>query len=327
MLLFQRVSKSAFKPHINHQLRTIAMHQAQVQEWGQAPQYTEVAEPPAPSADEIQVRILGTGLHRVVRSRAAGKHYSSGSLPHVPGVDGVGETKDGQKYYFFSFGVGAMADIVNVPKRNAMLLPEGVDPRQAAGMVNPAMSSWLALKKRTTNLPKEFTVLIVGATSASGRVAIPLARSLGAKRVIGAARNKAALETLGLDESVVISDKSEETDFTNLTDVDVILDYIYGPMAEHLLKSIEVTKPLQYVHIGALSSPVMNVPAEVLRSKDLTIRGSGPGAWSNQDVAAIMPDLLNALKGVPEQPIKVVELADVEKQWSEEGKERVVFVP
>lgn len=154
------------------------MHQAQVTEWGQAPKYTEVLEPPAPSADEIQLKILATGLHRVVRSRAAGKHYSSGTLPHVPGVDGVGQVEDGKTYYFFSFGVGAMADIVNVPKRNAMPLPDGVDPTQAAGIVNPAMSSWIALKSRTTNLPKDFTVLILGATSASGRVAIPLARSL-----------------------------------------------------------------------------------------------------------------------------------------------------
>lgn len=145
--------------------------------------------------------------------------------------------------------------------------------------------------------------------------------------MIGAARNKAALDTLGLDETILIEDNPENTDFSKLSDVDVILDYVYGPVAEHLLNTLKATKPVQYVHIGALSAQTMNLPGAVLRSRNLTIRGSGPGAWSNQELAAVMPDLLSALKDVPKQPVKIAKLADVEKEWSSEGGERVVFVP
>lgn len=304
------------------------MHQAQVTTWGQPPKYVDVSEPPRPSDDEVRVKIIAAGLHRVVRSRAAGIHYSSGSLPHVPGIDGVGTTDDGKTIYFTSFGVGSMAEYVNVPKRSMMPVPEGVDPIQAAGITNPAMSSWAALKLRTSNLPKDFSVLIVGATSASGRVAVYLARALGAKRIIAAARNQAALEALGADENIVLADEPGKTDFSTVGEVDVILDYVYGPLALHLLNSLKTAKPVDYIHIGSLSGDMeISLPGAVLRSKPLTIRGSGPGGWSTRDLAAVMPDLLEALKLVPEQPIKVVKLADVESEWNSASSERVVFVP
>lgn len=303
------------------------MHQAQVTEWGQSPKYVEVPDLPPPGQDEIRLKIIATGLHRVVRSRAAGSHYSSGSLPHVPGIDGIGQTEDGQKVYFFSFSVGAMSEYINISKKNTRPLPEGIDPIQAAGLVNPAMSSFMALKTRTTNLPKDFSVLILGATSASGKVAIHLARSLGAKRVVGAARNTAALDDLNLDESIVISEEVNKTDFSTLGNLDVVLDYVYGPLAEHLLNSLNTPNPVQYVHIGGLSGQELNLPGAVLRSKNLTIRGSGPGAWSLREVGAVMPELLASLKEVPEEPIKTAKLADVESEWKYAGGERLVFVP
>ncbi|KAK0336477.1 hypothetical protein LTR59_014062 [Friedmanniomyces endolithicus] len=299
-------------PHRNSNI----MHQAQVQEWGQAPKYIEANES-APGPDETRITVLATGVHQVVRSRAAGKHYSSGTPPHVPGVDIVGKTDDGQMVYWFSMERGTMADHVNIPKRSVRPLPEGTDPVQAAGIVNPALSSWKALKTGTVGLPPDFTVLIVGATSASGRVAISLARALGAKKVIGAARNKSVLDTLGLDATVVLADKPEDTDWSFLGDVDVILDYVYGPVTAHLLASLKSQRPTQYVHIGGLSGQELRLPGAVLRSKNLTIRGSGPGAWRMQDVAESIDELLEVVKGIPEQPIKLVKLKDIEAVWDE----------
>ncbi|TKA81744.1 hypothetical protein B0A55_01124 [Friedmanniomyces simplex] len=207
---------------------------------------------------------------------------------------------------------GTMADRVNIPKRNVRPLSEGTDPVQAAGIINPALSSWMAFKTRTKDLPAHFTVLIVGATSASGRVAISLARALGAKRVIGAGRNKSTMETLGLDDTVVIADKSEETDWSALGDVDVILDYVYGPVTAHLLTSLKSRRATQHVHVGALSGQDLLLPGAVLRSKNLTIRGSGPGAWAMHEMAQSIDELLALVKGIPEQPIKLAKLEDIE---------------
>lgn len=303
------------------------MRQAQVRAWGEKPTLVDLPELPAPGAGEVRIRVEATGIHRVVQARAAGKHYSANTLPHIPGIDGVGVTDRGQRCYFVSFSSGSLADYVNVPRSSLYPVPQGVDARQIAAAVNPAMSSWMALKARTTALPKNFTVLVLGASSASGRVAIPLARALGAKKVIGAARSQATLDTLGLDQAITIASNVEQTNFGDLDDVDVVLDYIYGPLTMHLFRSLHTPKPVQYVHIGGLAATEITLPGDVLRSKDITIRGSGPGSWSMEALSQALPDLLAAMQHVPEQPVKVAQLGDVEKEWEYAGPERLVFVP
>ncbi|CZR68386.1 uncharacterized protein PAC_18285 [Phialocephala subalpina] len=305
------------------------MHTALVTSWGQPPKYTEIEAPPMPKegSELLQIKLIATGLSQLVKSRAAGTHYSAKTLPHVPGADGVGITATGQTVYFSTMATGgSFSEIINVPKRDITLLPEGVDPVQAAMLVNPAFSSYLALKTRTFNLPKNFTVVILGVTTASGGVAIHIAKEFGAGRVIGIGRNVKAMEALDLDERIQLRDPVEETDLSGLGDVDVVLDYLYGPPVVYLLKSLNSKRCVQYVQIGSLAGLEASLPSAVLRSKDITMRGAGPGAWTMQQLAESMPGVLNALKNVPKRNVKVVKLEEVEKVWND-GGERIVFVP
>ncbi|OCL07020.1 NAD(P)-binding protein [Glonium stellatum] len=305
------------------------MHTAQVKAWGQPPQYLEINDPaPTPESSEIQIRVSALGLHRVVRSRAAGTHYSSKNLPHTPGIDGIGYDPDGRAVYFSTLGSGrgTYSSTVNVPATSVTLLPAGVDQLQAAALINPGISSWMAMRNRTTKLPANFSVVVMGATSASGTIAIELARALGAGKVVGVARNEEKLAALDLDASILLRSPATETDFSGLGDVDLVLDYVYGPPAAHLLQSLKSSRPVQYVHIGALDSTEMNLPAAILRSKDLTIRGSGLGSWTPQQVEAEIPELLQAIKGIKKREVKEVPLSQIEKVWNEKG-DRIVFVP
>ena len=198
---------------------------------------------------------------------------------------------------------------------------------KVAAAMNPMVSSWMALRTRTTNLPSDFSVLIVGATSASGTLAIDVARHLGAKRVVGVARNMSALQELGLDEVIQMKEPVTETDFSKLGHVDVILDYVYGPIIAHLLGSLKTTAPTQFVQIGGLGSLVMDMPWAVLRSKNITMRGSGPGAWSLGDLRAELPAMATATKVLRPLNVKVAKLSDIEKVWGEVSKERLVLIP
>lgn len=304
------------------------MHQAQVTECGQAPKYVSAGHLPPPEEGELRVKVKYAGLHRVVRSRAAGSHYSAGPLPHIPGIDGIGTTKDGRTVYFFSFATGTYSEDINIPERAVFELPEGLDPVTTAATVNPATSSWMAFRTRVSaGVKPGFTVLILGATSASGRLAAIFAKELGAGHVIGAARNEAAMKDIPqLDERIVIAEKVEDTDFSTVGDVDVIIDYVYGPLTLHLFKALKSSRPTDYVHIGVLSGVMdIDVPGAILRSKDIALRGSGVGAWTMSDVGAQMPEMLKALKQVPKQPVKVVKLSEVEAEWKTQSKERVVF--
>ena len=128
-----------------------------------------------------------------------------------------------------------------------------------------------------------------------------------------------------------MADDAGKTDFSSLdgVEIDLVLDYINGPLPAALLSTHKQRKPLQYVHIGTLSGQDMALPGAVLRSNNLTIRGSGPGAWSLAEAAGEMPALLEALVKVEEQKVRVVKLEDVESEWEKkvEGEGRMVFEP
>lgn len=306
------------------------MHTALVTKWGETPKYVEVDTPQVPSPDSglIQIKLVASGLHQVVRSRAEGTHYSAKTLPHVPGVDGVATTADGKFVYFSTIATGgSMSEVINVPKKDITPFPEGLDPVQAAALLNPAMSSWMAMRTRTFDLPKNFTVLIMGATTMSGTVAIPLVRSLGAAKVIGVARNVTALEALGLDETIQLMDAAEKTDFSKLGDVDVILDYLWGPPTAHLFNQLASKVPVQFVQVGSMAGLEANLVSANLRSKNITMRGAGPGAWTFPQLVGEYGNILNALKSVSKQDVRIVKLADIEKVWNEKSAKRIVFVP
>jgi NADPH:quinone reductase-like Zn-dependent oxidoreductase len=306
------------------------MHTALVTKWGEIPKYVEVETPlvPSPDSDLVQLKVIASGLHQVVKSRAEGTHYSAKTLPHVPGIDGVASTAEGNHVYFSTIATGgSMSEVINVPKKATTPFPDGLDPVQAAAFLNPALSSWMAMRTRTFDLPKNFTVLIMGATTMSGTLAIPIVRSLGATKVIGLARNVAALEALDLDETIQLLEPAENTDFSKLGDVDVILDYLWGPPSVHLFNQLASKVPVQYVQIGVMAGTEANLAAANLRSKNITIRGAGPGAWTFPQLVGEYGNILNALKSVKKQEVRVVKLADIEKVWNEKSAVRMVFVP
>ncbi|KAH7126354.1 hypothetical protein B0J13DRAFT_565333 [Dactylonectria estremocensis] len=310
---------------------------AQVTEWGTSPKAVRI-DPPAAPADgsTVQIRVIAAGLHQLVRMRAAGQHYTSVALPHTPGVDGTGiDVSTGKKVYFNTLGTGSgtFAEVINVPRSSVTELPSGVDAIQAAGLMNPVMSSWMALTQRVdfvkNGQKKDWSCFVLGATSQSGKLAIKVARMLGATRVIGAGRNEAALKALGLDDIVVLQGTPEDTDFTVAANADVVLDYLYGPWIGAYLGSASTragTTPLTWVCIGSMAGLDGAVPAAGLRQRDVSVRGSGPGAWSTEALDAAAAGMLGVLDGVREEAIREVRLEDVEAEWTSGSKGRVVFV-
>ncbi len=97
------------------------------------------------------IDVIAAGLHPRVRSQADGSHYTStDELPLVPGIDGVGRGADGLLRYFIlpDARVGAMAEQTVIDTRRSIVLPEDSDPIAVAAAMNPAMSSWVALRQR-----------------------------------------------------------------------------------------------------------------------------------------------------------------------------------
>ena len=87
----------------------------------------------------------------------------------IPGIDGVGRLPDGRRIYFVADDdvLGTMAEKAVVDPRRAIELPDGVDVAKVAAAMNPAMSSWVALRRRVPIQPGQ-SVLVLGATGNAG---------------------------------------------------------------------------------------------------------------------------------------------------------------
>lgn len=313
------------------------MHAAVVTDFSQPPRYIVTHDLPPPSPEQLRLRVLAAGVPNVARMIAAGKHFITATLPYTPGIDGVGVDESAsppQKYYFSTLpaNTGSLSEYVNVDRKSAVALPEAADETSVAALVNPAQSSWMALRHRTSNLPQGWSVTILGVTSASGRIAVGIAKALGAGRVIGIARDEKALaEVDGLHERIVLDGTDPaRTDFSKLGGhVDVILDYVYGPAMVALLSALRPTAEVQYVQIGVLSGADAALPAALLRSKMITIRGAGPGSWTMTQLAGETAGLLKVVHGLKADSLHIARLEEVEAVWNSpdvKGK-RLVFVP
>ena len=314
---------------------------AVVESFDRPPRYRDF-EAPVAHPGEVLVEVRAAALSQLVRAQASGRHYSSGSPPLVPGVDGVGRLENGDRVYFaFPKGpVGAMAERVAVPAANTVPLPDDLDDVTAAAIANPGMSSWAALTGRAF-LRKGQSVLVNGASGASGQLAIQIARHLGAGRVVATARNpacEAALRALGADAFLQLpSGKAELAELFReevARGVDVVLDYLWGPPAEAFFAAVtgkgtgEAAPRIRFVNIGSLAGASAVVEPAALRSSGLEIVGSGIGSLSHAELMQAIGDLMQAVHPAGLRIDAAARpLSEVEAAWTEAGSERLVFTP
>jgi NADPH:quinone reductase-like Zn-dependent oxidoreductase len=316
------------------------MKAAIVLEVGAAPVYGDFEEP-LPQNDEALITVTAAALSHLTRGRASGRHYSAqGMLPFVAGADGVGRLENGTRVYFVlpRHPFGSMSERSVVRTSQYIVLPDGLDDVTAAAIANPGMSSWAALTKRARLTAGE-AVLVNGATGTAGRLAVQIAKHLGAKKVIATGRDAETLQLLpsiGADVAISLTQPAEaleqifEEQFSG--GIDVVLDYLWGPSAELLIvaaaKSGKEAVPIRYIEVGSASGPKINLPSAALRSSALELMGSGVGSIPMETLFATVDDLLQAAaRGGLKVETETIPLADVEESWSRSsGRRRTVFI-
>ncbi|GAA4839742.1 zinc-binding alcohol dehydrogenase family protein [Luteimicrobium xylanilyticum] len=304
------------------------------------PRYQETSDP-VPADGQVVVDVVAAGLHPRVRSQAAGSHYTStDELPLVPGVDGVGRDPEGRLRYFVLHDTthGSMAERTVIDPRRSVVLPDGIDPVAVAAAMNPAMSSWVALRQRIAFEPGQ-SVLVLGATGNAGRMAVQVAKLLGAGRVVAAGRDPerlAALPALGADATVSLAGSPDDAAARLAevaADVDVVLDYVWGPTAAAAVVAVVTArpdrgKPLTWVEIGSMGGLEATIPSAALRAARLQLVGSGQGSVSTREIVAELGALAEEIaRGSIAVDARAVPLADVESAWAEPSTERVVLAP
>ena len=317
------------------------MKAAIVERPGQPPVFGSFDDP-APAPGLGVVRVNAAAISHVTKGRASGAHYSAGGgLPQVPGLDGVGLDESGRRVYFIlpEAPHGAMAERSLVDVRRCIALPEALSDIDAAAMAIPGMSSWAALVERA-HLRAGETVLVNGATGASGRLAIQVAKHLGASKVIATGRNAAAfdeLRALGADVTIALTQERDALQDAFMREfsqgVDVVLDYVWGPSAEALIvagaKAGPEAVPIRYVQIGAMSGSDIALPGAALRSSALQLMGSGIGSIPQQRILSAIRGVLEAAPGAGfKVSARALPLAEVAAAWDAgDAQSRIVLVP
>jgi NADPH:quinone reductase-like Zn-dependent oxidoreductase len=317
------------------------MKAAIIEQFGQTPSYADFPDP-TPAEGEVLVEIKASVLENFDKLVAGGTHYSSNHLfpqfPAIIGNDGIGTTEDGQLVAFGNlrppygtFAEKAAAGFV-VP------IPVDIDPASAAAIPSSVLTSLLPLKYSAKLLQGE-TVLINGATGVSGRIAVQVAKMLGAGRVVGTGRDERSLEIisqLGADRiiSLLQPDENLSAAFLQEEKIDVVVDFIWGHPSEVLLNTF-IPKVIgfpkrrtRYLQIGEKAGSHVSIPAAVLRTSGLELMGIG---MISNDV--LFSEMANIWKGIKEgkfyMDIEHVPLAAIADAWTRDdlhGK-RLVVVP
>ena len=296
----------------------------------QPPRFEQFPEPVA-AENEVIVHVRAAALKPIDKQMASGSHYAGyRKLPAVCGMDGVGCLDDGTRVFFGAprAPFGAMAQRTIVPRAFTFPVPENVDDETAAALPNPGVSAWLSLAYRA-KLVRGENVLILGATGVTGKLAVKIAKLLGAARVVAAGRNQDVLKTLtslGADATISLALPANELSDAFLREAgqsgfQVVLDYVWGRPAEVFLAAITrrefavIQSETRFVQAGESAAPTITLPAAVLRSTALTLLGTAGIPSRDVLVQAFQQVMAYAAKGDLHIDTERVPLADIENAW------------
>jgi NADPH:quinone reductase-like Zn-dependent oxidoreductase len=333
------------------------------------PRFEEIPQPVPEDGEEL-IEVTAAPLNNIDRVRADGSHYSvrsggrgsggsgasgrsggsgagapgagPGGQPAVPGVIGAGLRPGGQRVLFGS-RLGTMAQYAVANSQATFPIPDDLDDAVAAAAWNPGLSAWLALGWRCRLEPGQ-TVLILGATGVTGKLAVQAARHFGAGRVVGAGRNQRVLDELpdlGADTTIQLAQPDDALAAAFAAEAgedgyDVVLDYVWGHPTEVFLGSIEHhdaiprSSRVRLLQAGEMAGPVITLPAAALRSAGLEILGAGTGTMPPMEViTGTLSELLDLLAaGKIRVDIERVPLSAVAEVWGRDQQgRRPVFIP
>ena len=218
---------------------------------------------PKPKPNEVLVKVRAASLNRadLNAARGAGAH---GAMGNVVGLDWSGEVaevgsevKGGFKPgdHVMCAGSGGYAEYAVADWGRVTPKPPGLSFEQAATLPVAVATMHDALITNARMKPGE-SVLIQGASSGVGLMALEIAKLMGAKLVIGTSTNaerRAKLKEFGADLAIDTSNPGWPDEVLKATDgkgVNVIIDQVSGSVANGNMKCAAILGRI--VNVGRL---------------------------------------------------------------------------
>jgi len=206
---------------------------------------------PQLKAGELLVKVVAAGVNRPDVSQRKGNYPPPPGASDIPGLEvagtvvavgeGVRDWKPGDAVCALVAG-GGYAEYCVVPAPQALPIPKGLSPAEAASLPETFFTVWVNLFDRAGLKPGE-SVLIQGGSSGIGVAAIQMAKAIGCTvfATAGSDEKCAACTRLGADRA--INYRSEDfvavvKEATGGRGVDVIVDIVAGDYLERELNCL-----------------------------------------------------------------------------------------
>ena len=240
---------------------------------------------PRPKPNEILIRVAAAGVNRPDVLQRSGNYPVPPDASDLPGLEVAGEVADaGEKVTLWKKGQqvcalvhgGGYAEYCVAPEVQALPLPKGLTPVQAASLPETFFTVWANVYERARLAPGE-TLLVQGGSSGIGVTAIQMAAATG-NRVFATAGSEekcAACVRLGAEKAFNYRTQDWSAEVLAATGgkgVNVILDMVGGDYVPRELKCLADDGRL--VFIAYLRGPKAELNIDAVMRKRLTISGS-----------------------------------------------------
>ena len=277
-------------------------------------------EVPTPQAGQVLVRIRAAALNRADLYMLEGSYNPNTKTTHVytAGLELAGEVEAvGEGIGRLAVGdrvmgstLGAFAPFAVIDELHAIEVPAGLDWSDAAALPVGLSTANDALVTQAGFVGGD-TVLVTGASSSMGLLAVQLAKALGAKRVLATTTNDAKVDHIkAAGADIVINTAGEAlaekaTQATDGAGVDIVLDHVGGQLFADLLPATRIGGTI--VNIGRLAGPSCTINLDQLAFRRLHVRGTTFSVRSAEErgevCAALVPDVLPAVADGRIKPI------------------------
>ena len=238
---------------------------------------------PGPRDGEILVKVAAAGVNRPDMLQRTGNYPVPPGASDIPGLEIAGEVvggstklfKPGEKVCALVAG-GGYAEYCVVPEAQALPIPKGLTPVQAASLPETFFTVWSNVYDRGKLAPGE-TFLVQGGSSGIGVTAIQMATATG-NRVFATAGSEekcAACVRLGAEKAFNYKTQDWSAEVLAATGgkgVNVILDMVGGDYVPKELKCLAEDGRL--VFIAYLRGPKTELNIDAVMRRRLTITGS-----------------------------------------------------
>ena len=244
---------------------------------------------PRPAPNEAIVKMRAAPINPADLNQIEGKYPVRPQLPATPGFEGAGVVSElgadvkgltSDTLVILPHNVGTWRDALAVKAEDLVVVPDGIEPVQAAMLkINP-LTAWRLLHDYV-DLAQGDWVIQNAANSAAGRDVIQIAREFGYKTVNVVRRTELIDELQAEGGDVVLVDdenlRDQVKDLTGGAPGRLGLNAVGGDSALRLANCLAPGGTL--VSFGAMSLQPLKIPTGLLIFKDLRFRGIWINKW------------------------------------------------